>query len=65
MLRWMKSMAGSDQLKSAWNSASMTTAKISAPQTRCVSTPSSRAVHDGRRTAGCRTTSPTMSSTCP
>ena len=65
MLRWMKSMAGSDQLKSAWNSASMTAAKISVPHRRCVSTLSSRAVHEGRVTAGCRTTSPTMSSTWP
>ena len=38
-------MAGSDQLKSAWKSNSMTIAKTANPHTRWVSTRSARSVH--------------------
>ena len=51
----MKAMAGSDQLKSAWNSASITTPNTTMPATRCVSTASMRSVHRGGGRSGGRT----------
>ena len=45
-------MAGSDQLKSAWNSASMTSANTTMPATRCVSTASMRSVQRGGGSVG-------------